>query len=56
MKCQTEVDVSPVMKESEFFDAVQDIIPNPRELNQAVTFLHENGNESEIYSLIINIL
>uniref|UniRef100_A0A1X7UH02 non-specific serine/threonine protein kinase n=1 Tax=Amphimedon queenslandica TaxID=400682 RepID=A0A1X7UH02_AMPQE len=43
VKCQSEVDVSPVMKESEFFEAVQDIIPNPRELNQAVTFLHENG-------------
>lgn len=48
MKCQTEVDVSPVMKESEFFDAVQDIIPNPRELNQAVTFLHENGKRVRI--------
>lgn len=43
VKCQSEVDVSPVMKETEFFEAVQDIIPNPRELNQAVTFLHENG-------------
>ena len=48
MKCQTEVDVSPVMKESEFFDAVQDIIPNPRELNQAVTFLHENGKRVRV--------
>ena len=44
MRCQqAQVDVSPVMKEAEFHELVQDIIPNPRELNQAVTFLHENG-------------
>jgi len=33
----------PVLKESLFRDHTMDIIANPRELNQAVTFLHENG-------------
>lgn len=47
MRCQNDVEVSPVLKEHEFYELVQDIIPNPRELNQAVTFLHENGKERE---------
>ena len=38
-----EVDASPVMKDAQFREAVQHIIPNARELDQAVTFLHENG-------------
>ena len=33
----------PVIKETLFRDSTKDIIANPRELNQAVTFLHENG-------------
>lgn len=44
MLCQQDKkDVSPVMREAEFHKTVEDIIPNSRELNQAVTFLHENG-------------
>ena len=31
------------MKDAQFREAVQHIIPNARELDQAVTFLHENG-------------
>lgn len=48
MMCQSQPDMSPVKKEYEFYEMVQDIIPNPRELNQAVTFLHENGTYFEI--------
>ena len=33
----------PVIKETVFRDSTKDIIANARELNQAVTFLHENG-------------
>lgn len=33
----------PVIKETMFRDFTKEIIANPRELNQAVTFLHENG-------------
>ena len=33
----------PVIKETVFRDNTKDIIANARELNQAVTFLHENG-------------
>ena len=33
----------PVIKETMFRDSTKEIIANPRELNQAVTFLHENG-------------
>jgi hypothetical protein len=33
----------PVVKETVFRDSTKDIIANARELNQAVTFLHENG-------------
>ena len=33
----------PVIKETLFRDNTKDIIANARELNQTVTFLHENG-------------
>jgi serine/threonine protein kinase len=41
--CQQDIGTAPVMKEVEFREKVKDVIPNFRELNQAVTFLHENG-------------
>lgn len=40
---------SPVLRESKFREATSDVIANPRELDQAVTFLHENG---ELVSLL----
>lgn len=33
----------PVIKEAQFREFTNDIISNPRELDQGVTFLHENG-------------
>ena len=33
----------PLLKENKFREETSDIIANPRELDQAVTFLHENG-------------
>ena len=33
----------PLLKENRFREETNDIIANPRELDQAVTFLHENG-------------
>ena len=33
----------PLLKENRFREETSDIIANPRELDQAVTFLHENG-------------
>ena len=33
----------PVLREDKFREETSDIICNPRELDQAVTFLHENG-------------
>ena len=33
----------PLMKEARFREETSDVIANPRELDQAVTFLHENG-------------
>ena len=35
----------PLMKENRFREETSDIIANPRQLDQAVTFLHENGRE-----------
>ena len=35
------------MKENKFREKTSDIIANPRELDQAVTFLHENGENGE---------
>ena len=40
LKSQAE---PPLMKERRFREETSDIIANPRELDQAVTFLHENG-------------
>ena len=42
VQCKDEND-PPVIKETVFRDFTKDIIANARELNQAVTFLHENG-------------
>ncbi len=43
---QQDEDTPPVMKEAEFREATKHIIAHSRELDQAVTFLHDNGTTS----------
>ena len=49
VQCKKE-ETPPVLKETLFRDSTKDVIANPRELNQAVTFLHENGEISYLKS------
>ena len=43
----------PLLKENRFRDETSDIIANPRQLDQAVTFLHENGEKNASFSYLL---